>query len=399
MKNQWTIGQYGLFRFLLGGYLTVHFLQLMPWGSELFSSAGMLADAHASPLLELFPSMLRLSDAPWVVGSLLAVGAGAGLLLAIGLHDRVAAVLAWYVLACLFTRNPLIANPGLPYLGWMLLAHVFIPRPSIDWKMPRAIYLAAWLVLALSYSYSGYTKLLSPSWVSGDTVALVLQNPLARDYFVRDWALALPEMALQLLTWSILLVELFFALLVLNARLRPLLWGAMLLVQLGFLFLLNFPDLTAPMLLFHLLTFDPGWLKAERAQAPETIFYDGTCGFCHGVVRFVLGEGCEARFRFAPLQGSHFSVAVREEVRRGLPDSFVLVTDDGGVLLKSDAAVHLLRRLGGWWLPAAWLLARVPRPLRDACYDFVGSVRHALFRRPESLCPMLPARLRSRFIE
>jgi hypothetical protein len=43
---------------------------------------------------------------------------------------------------------------------------------------------------------------------------------------------------------------------VLSRRLRPLAWTAMLLVHFGFLFLLNSPDLTAPMLLFHLLTFD-----------------------------------------------------------------------------------------------------------------------------------------------
>lgn len=398
MNNQWSVGQYGIFRCLLGIYVAVHFAHLLPWGNEVFSSAGMLADATASPLLELFPSVLRLSDAPWMAQFLLASGAAAGILLALGVQDRIAALFAWYVLACLFTRNPLIANPALPYVGWMLLVHVFMPTPSVDWRMPRALYLAAWVVLALSYSYSGYTKLLSPSWTAGDTVSFVLQNPLARDYFLRDWALALPEAALQMLTWAILYIELLFALLVLGRHLRPLLWAAMLVVQLGFLFLLNFPDLTVPMLLFHLLTFDPGWVKGRRAIATETLFYDGDCGFCHRVVRFVLGEGHGARFQFAPLQGAHFPASVSEEARRSLPDSFVVLTDDGRLLLKSDAAIHILRRLGGLWLPAAWLLSRAPQSLRDSAYDLVGRVRRRLFPRPDSLCPIVPPALRSRFL-
>ena len=51
---------------------------------------------------------------------------------------------------------------------------------------------------------------------------------------------------------------------------------------------LNFADLTAPMLLFHLLTFDPKWIPTKQSDAQEWIFYDGTCGLCHRVVRFVL---------------------------------------------------------------------------------------------------------------
>jgi predicted DCC family thiol-disulfide oxidoreductase YuxK len=153
------------------------------------------------------------------------------------------------------------------------------------------------------------------------------------------------------------------------------------------------------MLLIHLLTFDPGWLEAKRAKKPETVFYDGTCGFCHGVVRFALAEGGDDRFRFAPLQGEHFRLAVSESARRALPDSFVILADDGRLRLKSDAAIHLLRRLGGLWIIAASLLAIVPRPVRDAGYDFVGSVRHRLFKRPESLCPIVPPALRGLFID
>ncbi|NND60816.1 MAG: hypothetical protein HKN49_11170, partial [Gammaproteobacteria bacterium] len=60
MINAW---HYTLFRVLLGGYLVVHFLMLVPFGTEVFSSAGMLGDAAASPLIRAFPNILGLYDA------------------------------------------------------------------------------------------------------------------------------------------------------------------------------------------------------------------------------------------------------------------------------------------------------------------------------------------------
>ena len=399
----WTPRAYAVFRILLGVYLLVHFVHLAPWSAELFSRQGMLPDASASPLFGLLPNVLALSDAPFSVGVLLAAASGAAILLIAGKYDKPAALLMWYVLACIYARNPLIANPGLPYLGWMLLAHVLVPTAWLrahiwaEHASPRPIFIAAWIVLALSYSYSGYTKLLSPSWVSGDTIAYVLANPLARDYFLREIFLAMPDGVLRALTWFVMYVELLFAPLALAQRLRPVLWTAMLIVQLGFLMLLNFGDLTTPMLLFHLLTFDPAWVRGTGAGAPETVYYDGRCGFCHEVVRFVLSEDRAAHFTFAPLQGASFRDALPAKVREALPDSFVVVDDTGRVLLKSDAVLHVMRRLGGLWGALAPIGDVLPRFIRDGAYTAVGNVRYRLFAAPAGMCPVVPPPLRQRF--
>ena len=401
MTNHWTAGHYTFFRVLLGAYLFVHFVHLLPWSAELFSNRGMLREAGASPLFHLFPSVLQFSDSPATVIALLVAGACCAVLLIAGRDDKPAALAMWYVLACLYARNPLIANPGLPYLGWMLLAHLFVPAASLKtigvWAMPRPIYVAAWVVLALSYSYSGYTKLLSPSWVSGDTIQYVLENPLARDWFLRELFLALPNGALRALTWIVMYVELVFAPLALFRRLRPALWTTMLLVQFGFLFLLNFADLTTPMLLFHLLTFDPAWVKGAAARAPETIYYDGRCGFCHWVVRFVLSEDQTAHFRFAPLQGSSFERAVPPEIRQTLPDSFVVFDNRGTLKLKTDAVIHILHRIGGLWRVLGTVFWILPKPIRDLGYTAIGRIRHRLFSRPDGLCPLVPVALQPRF--
>jgi predicted DCC family thiol-disulfide oxidoreductase YuxK len=139
--------------------------------------------------------------------------------------------------------------------------------------------------------------------------------------------------------------------------------------------------------------------RAASTTDPEILFYDGSCGLCHRAVRFLLWADREGRaFRFAPLGGSTFEARIPPSERRGLPDSMVLRTADGALLTRSAGALHVLRRLGGGWRVLAFLFGLVPRPLRDAAYDFVARVRLRLFARPDDACPVVPPPLRTRFL-
>ncbi len=411
LLNAWTGGQYSLYRAVLGSYLFMHFASLVPWGAELFSSSGMLPDATASPLYPLFPDLLFVLDAPGVVVALLLVGVGASVLLAAGIRDRTAALLLWYVWACLFARNPLIANPSLPFVGWLLLAHALVPPapygswaartrtdPDGGWHMPTALFAAAWIVMALGYSYSGYTKLVSPSWLDGSALGRVLENPLARPSFAREMMLLLPGPLLALLTWGTLAFELLYAPLALLRALRPWIWTGMLLLHLSLMTLIDFVDLSFGMVLVHAFTFDPAWVRAQRSDAgPVHVFYDGGCGLCHRAVRFLLAEDREGVFRFAPLESERFGEAVGPDLRDDLPDSIVLLLPDGRLQVRSGALIEIGRRLGGAWGALARAARVVPAFLRDAAYDGVARIRHRLFARPEAACPLLPAHLRERF--
>lgn len=134
------------------------------------------------------------------------------------------------------------------------------------------------------------------------------------------------------------------------------------------------------------------------ASQPEILFYDGHCGLCHRAVRFVLAEDRDGTwFRFAPLQGETFQKLVSAEQRRMLPDSVVVMTADGKLLARSDAFLHIFRRLGGGWKVLADTLSIVPRGLRDFVYDLVARVRYPIFGRREDLCPVMPPELRRRF--
>ncbi len=119
---------------------------------------------------------------------------------------------------------------------------------------------------------------------------------------------------------------------------------------------------------------------------------------CHRAVKFVVRQDRSGRaFRFAPLQGETFQRLVAEEQRAGLPDSVVVLTHDGELLVRSAAFLHILRRLGGAWTVLAAVLGVIPRRLLDFVYDFVARIRYRVFGRREEVCPIMPAELRARF--
>src|SRR5215469_949934 len=411
MKNGWSGGQYSVFRIFFGCYLLQHFLALLPWGAELFSNRGAVANASASPLTQVFPNVLAICDQPGFVTALLILASVLSVLLAAGLWDRTAAFVLWYLWACLLGRNPLISNPALPFIGWLLLLHTALPKapfgswtsrkrddPGGNWYLPQLAFALAWVLMAIGYSYSGYTKLVSPSWLDGTALARVLQNPLARPTALRELLLRIPIVFLRVLSWAALLLELSFAPLALFRKARPWIWTAMVGLHIGLLSLVSFADLTAGMLLFHFFTFDPAWLPRRLAKRSELVFYDGNCALCHGWVRFVLAEDSGGKsFRLSPLQGRLFSARVQGERSSSLSGSLVVLTEDERLLTRSGAVLYILRRLGGLWLLAAMIIGVVPQTILDWCYNRVASARRRLFGTRERLCPVLSADLRRRF--
>ena len=134
------------------------------------------------------------------------------------------------------------------------------------------------------------------------------------------------------------------------------------------------------------------------AQESEYIFYDGHCGLCHRAVKFVLKhDRSGTAFRFAPLQGETIKSRVSAERRASLPDTFVVLTQEGALLMRSNASLHVLERLGGGWKVLGKILSAIPRSLRDLVYDFVARIRYHVFGRRDDLCPVVPQNLRARF--
>ena len=127
------------------------------------------------------------------------------------------------------------------------------------------------------------------------------------------------------------------------------------------------------------------------------ILFDGVCNLCHGFVQFVIARDPGGRFQFGALQ----SAAARRildlhHAPDPLPDTIVVV-EEGRIYTRSTAALRVARSLTFPWPLAAVLLA-VPRPLRDAVYEFVARHRYQWFGRRDQ-CMVPPPEIRSRFLE
>ena len=183
--------QFAVFRIALGLYLIQHFVFLIPYGTELFSREGLLPNAALNFTHGVLPNPLEWWDTPgfataWLIGMrVLSVS------LLLGSFRRTTYLLLWYGWACLFNRNNLISNPGIPYVGLIFLLMAIVPpgeplslarkRTRGAWCFPWMVFFSAWVLMAVGYTFSGVDKLLtSPSWRDGTAIVHLVNNPLAR---------------------------------------------------------------------------------------------------------------------------------------------------------------------------------------------------------------------------
>lgn len=127
------------------------------------------------------------------------------------------------------------------------------------------------------------------------------------------------------------------------------------------------------------------------------LLIDGQCFLCHGVTKFVLKRDPHARFRFATLQSPYGqSMLAREGFDPEQRDTFFMLDGDR-VFTKSDAALRVLKRLGGGWRLCYGAII-VPRFIRDAVYQFIARNRYRWFGQSDQ-CMIPEAGWKERWVE
>lgn len=117
-------------------------------------------------------------------------------------------------------------------------------------------------------------------------------------------------------------------------------------------------------------------------SARPVVLFDGDCTLCNASVRFIVRRDPGGRFAFRPLQDDVSRRALAALGHPRPPDSIALL-DSSGARFRSDAALAIAARLGFPW-NLAGVFRAVPRPLRDAVYDFIARRRHRWFGRPDA---------------
>ena len=136
--------------------------------------------------------------------------------------------------------------------------------------------------------------------------------------------------------------------------------------------------------------------KTSHPQTKSIVFYDGTCAFCHGIVRFVIVRDKYDLLTFAPLQGETIK---EKNIDIMDMDSIILYTQNGETLYKSDAVISLLERLGGIWCIMGKIIKFIPKILRDTLYDLIAKIRYKLAGKIEDkTCPLLEKNYQSKIL-
>ena len=130
------------------------------------------------------------------------------------------------------------------------------------------------------------------------------------------------------------------------------------------------------------------------------VLYDGTCGFCDRMVRWLLDRDTDGCFLYAPLQGDAARAlrARHPEIPEEL-DTVVYVyagPDGERVFLRSVAVFRIFEVLGGGWRRIAWLRV-LPRALTDFGYLCFAKIRYAVFGRRDE-CRIPTGAERERFL-
>jgi predicted DCC family thiol-disulfide oxidoreductase YuxK len=144
-------------------------------------------------------------------------------------------------------------------------------------------------------------------------------------------------------------------------------------------------------------------VRAASDTTAPILFFDGACGFCDRAIRFAMSNDVHGRLRAATLSGvtAQHALAPFAEMLRAV-DSTVLYLPasaerDASVQIHSDAALSVLRLLGGVWAALALVGLLVPRWLRDAAYKAFARRRFRFFGRVEA-CELWPPDWRARML-
>ena len=135
----------------------------------------------------------------------------------------------------------------------------------------------------------------------------------------------------------------------------------------------------------------------------DLVLYDGSCGLCHGAVKFLIARDQDRKLRYAALQ-SPMAVERLEKHNKSAADLdtiYVLAdfdTEQERVLDRGQAALHLGRRLPGPYPFLVALVGWLPKPVLDWGYNQVAKRRYKIFGRAD-VCSIPTPEERALFLD
>ena len=133
------------------------------------------------------------------------------------------------------------------------------------------------------------------------------------------------------------------------------------------------------------------WAKHERV-----IVFDGICNWCNAWVNVTIDHDPDAKFKFGTLQTEPAQQILKSLHLPTEDFGTFLLLENGHIYTKSTAALRIVRHLSGFW-PFFYLGIMIPRPLRDALYNYIAHRRYEWMGKADTCRVPTPAE-RDRFV-
>lgn len=128
------------------------------------------------------------------------------------------------------------------------------------------------------------------------------------------------------------------------------------------------------------------------------IFFDGVCNVCNRAVQWILRRDRKGIFRFASLQSRFAKESLIAYSFDPADINTVVLLKEGRLYTKSDAALQILKEIGGGWRLLAFLGSLIPGAARNLFYDILAKYRYRWFGRKEA-CIMPQPEWKKRFLD
>lgn len=126
------------------------------------------------------------------------------------------------------------------------------------------------------------------------------------------------------------------------------------------------------------------------------LLFDGVCNLCNGFVQFILLRDPQGLFQFASLQSDVGQLLLDKYGLDSTGLDTVILLKGGRAYTHSDVALEVAPALQGFWQWVA-VFRLVPRPVRDAIYNWVARNRYRWFGK-QAVCMLPKAEWEGRFL-
>jgi uncharacterized membrane protein YphA (DoxX/SURF4 family) len=260
--SKYTKKQFIIWRILLGIYFLIYGIALIPYVKKLYSNQGIFENGALNWTYHLFPSLFNWTDSTITVYLATFILIMCSLAFTLGYKRKLSAFLMAFILISFFNRNNLTGDPSIPFIYWLLVATIAIPdERKTNWKMPRAVYISALIVLSMGYFMGGILKILSPSWADGSAMQMIFSLPNTRFNFIETVSQYIPSWIFMIVTFSVIVLELLAPVFLIIKKTRKFWWVALTLMHLAVLTCFTITQVSIGMLLYHLFLLDLTWIR------------------------------------------------------------------------------------------------------------------------------------------